>query len=432
MAVPSNYAALVTAIDAILTTYGLSLFQVFGGRSTQPSLRELISLRWKLFSMTTPANYATLIAEIDVVIESYGLSLQEVFGGRSTQPTLQELIDLRYELFEVDGGGIDLTAPPTNIGTVTPPAITVSTLFRSANSGNVPFIAQPSGTGAFQLQQTDNTATGGNARGANAVDLQMVRSSATQVASGANSFIFGSGNTASGASSFAAGSSNTASGADSIAIGSYNISSLAGSVCIGSFNNSSGQYSAAIGQSNAVSNYASIAAGLGNLSNGAVSTAFGRYASAKGISNILVLGNPISPAVGSGQASILSLGAITTDATPTILNSDTSATSVSNQLVLQNNSAITFTALVTATTTSAGDCSSWEFKGQIQRGANAASTALVAAITPALIAQKAGASGWAVAVTADTTNGCLTVTVTGQASTTIRWNCTIFASEVAF
>lgn len=105
MAVPSNYAALVTAIDAILTTYGLSLFQVFGGRSTQPSLRELISLRWKLFSMTTPANYATLIAEIDVVIESYGLSLQEVFGGRSTQPTLQELIDLRYELFEVDGGG---------------------------------------------------------------------------------------------------------------------------------------------------------------------------------------------------------------------------------------------------------------------------------------------------------------------------------------
>lgn len=44
MAVPSNYAALVTAIDAILTTYGLSLFQVFGGRSTQPSLRELISL----------------------------------------------------------------------------------------------------------------------------------------------------------------------------------------------------------------------------------------------------------------------------------------------------------------------------------------------------------------------------------------------------
>lgn len=119
MAVPSNYAALVTAIDAILTTYGLSLFQVFGGRSTQPSLRELISLRWKLFSMTTPANYATLIAEIDVVIEGYGLSLQEVFGGRSTQPTLQELIDLRYELFEVDGGGG--SSDPSQIKSATPP-----------------------------------------------------------------------------------------------------------------------------------------------------------------------------------------------------------------------------------------------------------------------------------------------------------------------
>lgn len=123
MAVPSNYAALITAIDAILTTYGLSLFQVFGGRSTQPSLRELISLRWKLFSMTTPANYATLIAEIDVVIESYGLSLQEVFGGRSTQPTLQELIDLRYELFEVDGGG---AADPSQIVSSTLPTTRVN------------------------------------------------------------------------------------------------------------------------------------------------------------------------------------------------------------------------------------------------------------------------------------------------------------------
>ena len=56
---------------------------------------------------------------------------------------------------------IDLTAPPTNIGTVTPPAIIVSTLFRSANTGNVPFVAKASGTGAFQLQQTDNTAFGG-------------------------------------------------------------------------------------------------------------------------------------------------------------------------------------------------------------------------------------------------------------------------------
>ena len=164
MAVPSNYAALVTAIDAILTTYGLSLFQVFGGRSTQPSLRELISLRWKLFSMTTPANYATLIAEIDVVIESYGLSLQEVFGGRSTQPTLQELIDLRYELFEVGGsGGIDLTAPPTNIGTTTPVAVN-STIFTAlpANNTSALIASGSSLTGSnaqslVNLSQTWNT-----------------------------------------------------------------------------------------------------------------------------------------------------------------------------------------------------------------------------------------------------------------------------------
>lgn len=316
------------------------------------------------------------------------------------------------------GGSVDLTAPPTNIGTVTPPAITVSTLFRSANSGNVPFIAQPSGTGAFQLQPTDSTATGGNARGANAVDLQTVRNLATNVASGAHSFVVGR--------------INTASGQDSVCIGSINTSTQAGSVCIGDSNSSTGQYCTAIGQSNNVYGYASFTAGLGNLSNGVVSTAFGRYASAKGISNILVLGNPISTAVGSGQASILSLGAITTDATPTILNSDTLATSASNQLVLQNNSALYVEGLVIATTTGAGDTSSWKISATIKRGANATSTVLVGTPTITMIHQDAGASAWAVTATANTTLGCLTVTVTGQASTTIRWNCTIFASEVAF
>jgi hypothetical protein len=49
----------------------------------------------------------------------------------------------------------------------------------------------PAGTGALQAQATTSTAVGGNARGANAVDWQTLRASASQVASGAYSVVAG-------------------------------------------------------------------------------------------------------------------------------------------------------------------------------------------------------------------------------------------------
>jgi hypothetical protein len=55
---------------------------------------------------------------------------------------------------------------------------------------------------------------------------------------------------------------------------------------------------------------------------------------------------------------------------------------------------------------------------------------MVAACTPTQIAVDAGAAAWAVAVTADTTLGCLAVTATGEAAKTIRWVCTLHSAEV--
>lgn len=49
---------------------------------------------------------------------------------------------------------------------------------------NVSVSLVPKGSGAFSLHVPDGAATGGNARGANAVDLQTVRTAATQVAAG--------------------------------------------------------------------------------------------------------------------------------------------------------------------------------------------------------------------------------------------------------
>ena len=53
------------------------------------------------------------------------------------------------------------------------------------------------------LAVPDNLATGGNKRGANAIDLQTLRSVATQVANGSQSTLLGAYNTASGVQSTA-------------------------------------------------------------------------------------------------------------------------------------------------------------------------------------------------------------------------------------
>ena len=66
------------------------------------------------------------------------------------------------------------------------------------------------------------------------------------------------------------------------------------------------------------------------------------------------------------------------------------------------------------------------------RGANAASTVLIDTPSVNRVATSAGATAWVVAVTADTTNGGIAVTVTGVASTTIRWVCKLETTEVTF
>ena len=302
---------------------------------------------------------------------------------------------------------IDLTAPPTNIGTTTPPAITVSTLFRSANSGNAAFVAQPSGTGAFQMQVADNTVTGGNARGASAVDLQLERGTASGVASGSGSVISG-------------GYNNIASGLYSLVIG-------------GAYNTASAPYSMAGGNGCTASQYAAFSCGQNNIASGYFSFAAGRNASTKAVSSLFALGTEYFAGSGKGQLLLLPLAATTTSATPKVLQSDTDPSPVaSNQLVLQNNSAIAFFGLAVATITGGGDTATWRVEGGIKRGANAASTALVGTPTITSIGANAGASAWTLAITADTTNGCLAATVTNGAGVTVRVNLSLFASEVAF
>lgn len=458
---------------------------------------------------------------------------------------------------------------------------------------NIPLALQPKGTGALQAQATTSTATGGNARGANAVDWQTSRSSATAVASGqysvlsggnsntsssfTSSLVGGNFNTSSNQGSFVGGGetntssglfsssvsgrSNTASGyygfvgngftnsttsnsavttqsgtmnattavtlsgsnasikvgqyitgtsiagdtyvaaisgtaltlskvasgsststlsfftphgvvvggGNNQATGSYsfiggggdagtaanrnvasgdwsfvgggltNISSgIYSSTAGGRLNTSSGTDSAILGgfTNTASSTGAAALGGYNNFANGGLSTTVGgRYSTTRGITGNVAFSacnGPVAFLPGISQTCILIIGRQTTDATPTALTSDNSAASTTNQAILPNNSAYFFRGEVISGKTAAGDTKGWTIEGVIKRGANAASTALVGVPTVTSTYADLGAATWDIAVTADTTNGGIRVTFTGQAATTIRTVCRLNTVEMTF
>ncbi len=77
----------------------------------------------------------------------------------------------------------------TVVDTVTcaPKAVLDMSPVSSITQTDIDIALAPRGTGSFSLDVPDNTAVGGNCRGDNAVDLQMIRSSAISVASGTSS-----------------------------------------------------------------------------------------------------------------------------------------------------------------------------------------------------------------------------------------------------
>jgi hypothetical protein len=141
---------------------------------------------------------------------------------------------------------------------------------------------------------------------------------------------------------------------------------------------------------------------------------------------------PIASVNGVSQAAMVVLGKETTNATATVLTSDGAVASAVNQVILPNNAAYYFKGSVVAGVTGGGNTAAWSFEGTIKRGANAASTTLVGTPVLNLISQDAGASTWVLALTADTTNGGLAVTFTGQASTTIRAVAKVETTEMTY
>ena len=113
------------------------------------------------------------------------------------------------------------------------------------------------------------------------------------------------------------------------------------------------------------------------------------------------------------------MGTTTTNTTTTTLTADRGTVSSSNVLVLPNNSSLTGLVQISARDSS-GNCASWLLFCRVSRGANAASTAVDFQTTVASDLSAALSTATAV-IAANTTQGALTVSVTGVAATTIDW-----------
>tara|TARA_B110000483_G_scaffold93473_1_gene115184 strand:+ start:3896 stop:5986 length:2091 start_codon:yes stop_codon:yes gene_type:complete len=247
----------------------------------------------------------------------------------------------------------------------------------------------------------------------------------------------------SGAASISAGSGSTsiggsyASGTDSLAaaIGTSSASygaTGANSVAIGSQAKASNSYGVALGLASLSSGVGAYSLGYNSVASGNYSTVFGFFGQALEERKVAISGGGFA-ARGDAQSGIFVLRSDTTNATAEALTTNNSTAATTNQIIIPNNSAYSFSGTIIAREqASAGsDYASWEIKGALLRDANAASTVLGNGIQNKMYATS-GASAWAIALTADTTNGGLKIEVTGAASTNIRWVATVNTSEVTY
>ena len=318
-------------------------------------------------------------------------------------------------------------------------------------------VGQPKGTGAVLAQFPDAAVAAGNARGTNAVDLQTTRTAATQVASGARAVIAGGGNNAAPGQDavVAGGNSNTANNTQAfVGGGSNNAASGTRALVVGGTGNTASGQEAVVGggsSSTANASNATVAGGQGNLASGTWSwIPGGLRASARGLLGRGAWAAGFFVTVGDAQAGEFVLRALTTDATPARATADQAAAGATNTLNLPNNGTYRLKLLVVAQQTAGsagtvGDCASWEVDLLVRRGATAAATTVVAGRTsnntPAIVAITPGtgfgpgmrdtaAAAWTLTVSADTTQGGIAVSGTGELNKTIRWVARVLSAEV--
>lgn len=303
---------------------------------------------------------------------------------------------------------------------------------------NIDICMTPKGTGALMASTPDNIAVGGNKRGTYAVDWQMQRTLASQVASGVNSTICGGLNNLSGGigGTIGGGNGNQSGTGQYASVGGGQLNVIAsaainGARIGGGRNNQitvAGDDSVvAGGQANLITNVSepgNVSGGTNNLLNG--NSSFipgGRDASTRVARSTWAWSGGMFAVQGDAQIREGIYRKSTANATPTNMRLDGSGSDQSSVLLcMPINSAYSFVIELVAKS-SANKAAFFEIRGLLQIGATISTAALVGVPSGAAAAlfQDAALAGIAVAIAANTSFGCIDITVTGIAATNIKW-----------
>jgi len=288
----------------------------------------------------------------------------------------------------------------------------------------------------------DGTTTGGNARGANAIDLCSTRAAAAAVASGDRSVVLGAG-TASGQNSTAI-QGGTASGAGAVIFGVGTASGTAsfvaamisgtvsGSQAVGFCRDGGVQSGTRSFSHGEVPGY-----GSGNVTghnavafsgaSATQSTTFsqGYYADATRYGQKSFASGSFSGTFGEAQAVTFIARRKTTDATPTTLMLD----GASARLTIVAGRVMLLTVLVTGVRSDGSQCACYMRKVAIKNVGG--TTSLVGSVETIGTDIEDNAST-DVAITADNTNDALQINVTGITSETWRWVAVVEGLEIAY
>lgn len=301
----------------------------------------------------------------------------------------------------------------SGLSTTSPNATNNVAYLQPTSAGSIVF--SPKGSGGISLRIPDSTATGGNARGAYSVDLSPTGAVATDVASGAYSVAVGNSVEASGDYSVAVGYGAKAKSNYSVSIGKATIptgSNYAVAVSNSTASRSGNMsYSVSIGGNSLASGpYSTYLAGVGNGYDANTAASFVRPNAGP------VLG-PSDTNESVARVVEFVFGADTTDATPTVLYTDGTTQTGNGYLKILNNSTADITiSIVCGVKTAGGNCGAFSYGGYATNNGG------VITVSGAW-GSVSGSSGFtpSATLTADNTNGAVTLTITGIASTSIRW-----------
>lgn len=327
------------------------------------------------------------------------------------------------------GGGASTTQVTFAESTAAPNAtVYVDSITAAGASTDVDLALRPKGYGALTAQVADSTSAGGNKRGIYAVDWQLNRAIATQVAAAYAVIGGGRENIASATySSVTAGYQNSASAARAgIAGGSGNVANGIGAFIAG------GDLSLASGAN------ATVGGGWTNTASGQYAVVpGGAYGKAELTGKFAHASGQFAVA-GDSQFGLLILRGITTSAGAVLLTSDAAVASATNHTVIADNRVFGFRldliansgAIGTSGTTYGLFGGQWTITGLARRATGVGTTTIIG--TPYVTANAdASLASVTVAVAAETvTYGSLQVTVGGLAATNIHWVGQIQTTEV--